>query len=62
MIYEFYQNEGDECVKRPADHVKFHGNEVLVPPPLQTHVAQTLDPVVLVFSEPAGKINNKIIR
>ena len=55
MIYEFYQNEGDECVKRPADHVEFHSNEVLVPPPLQAHVAQTLHPRVLVVSEPGTK-------
>ena len=55
-IYEFYQIKGDECVKRPADHVEFHSDEVLVSPPLETHVAQTLHPVVLVIPEPAGKM------
>ena len=46
------QCEGDGGVQRPVDHVEFHRNQVLVPPPLQTHMAQTLDPRVLIIPKP----------
>ena len=46
------QCEGDGGVQRPVDHVELHGDQVLVPPPLQTHMAQTLDPRVLIIPKP----------
>ena len=49
------QGEGGEGLQRPVDHVELHGDQVLVPPPLQAHVAQTLHPRVLVVSEPGTK-------
>ena len=49
------EGEGGEGLQRPVDHVELHGDQVLVPPPLQAHVAQTLHPRVLAVSEPGTK-------